>query len=70
MDFNCFCGIHILYFFKNNYYLENTVNGANDIFPQEECEVKSSEEMKKLYEILGDAYKEGKNNGYPILFWQ
>ena len=56
--------------FKNNYYLENTVNGANDIFPQEECEVKSSEEMKNLYEILGDAYKEGKNNGYPILFWQ
>ena len=56
--------------FKNNYYLENTVNGANDSYPQEECKVKSSEEMKKLYEVLGNSYKEGKNDEYPILFWQ
>lgn len=56
--------------FKNNYYLENTVNGKNDIYPHEECKVKSSEEMKKLYEVLGNSYKEGKNDGYPILFWQ
>lgn len=56
--------------FKNNYYLENTVNGANDIYEQEECKVKTSQEMKNLYTTLGEAYKEDINNGYPILTWQ
>ena len=59
--------------FKNNYYLENTVNESNDIYPQEECKVKNSQEMKELYSTLGDAYKEDTdniNNGYPILNWQ
>ena len=59
--------------FKNNYYLENTVNGLNDIYPQEECKVKNSQEMKELYYALGKSYKEDTaniNNGYPILSWQ
>ena len=59
--------------FKNNYYLENTVNGANDIYEQEECKVKTSQETKHLYTTLGESYKEdinNINNGYPILTWQ
>ena len=59
--------------FKNNYYLENTVNGSNDIYPQEECKVKNSQEMKELYSTLGEAFKKDTaniNNGYPILKWQ
>ena len=59
--------------FKNNYYLENTVNGSNDIYPEEECKVKNSQEMKELYSALGKAYEEDANNinnGYPILTWQ
>ena len=59
--------------FKNNYYLENTVNESNDIYPQEECKVKNSQEMKGLHSVLGKAYEEDTaniNNGYPILTWQ
>ena len=67
------CSGNSLVTFKNNYYLENTVNGSNDIYPQEECKVKNSQEMKKLYSVLGKAYEEDTsniNNGYPILNWQ
>ena len=59
--------------FKNNYYLENTINGADDKYPIEECELKTSQEMKELYTMLGKSYKEDTNNvnnGYPILQWQ
>ena len=59
--------------FKNNYYLENTVNGANDIYIIEQNKVKNEQEMKNLYSSLGEMYKEdinNINNGYPILYWQ
>ena len=38
-----------------------------------ECSFKTSDELKKLYEVLGNDFKEdieGINNGYPILEWQ
>lgn len=59
--------------FKNNYYLENTVNGTNDIYNIEQNKVKNEQEMKNLYSILGEMYKEDTNNinnGYPVLYWQ
>ena len=71
--FSINCSGNSLVTFKNNYYLENTVNDSNDIFPQEECIVKNSQEMKELYSTLGNAFKEDSNNinnGYPILQWQ
>ena len=57
---------------KNCYFFENTVNGGNgsDI---EGVEVKNEEELKKIYMILRNDFKEDKNNinnGYPILSWQ
>ena len=58
---------------KNNYYLENTVNGSNDTILQRECTVKNIQEMKSLAPALGAAFEEDKdniNNGYPILSWQ
>ena len=67
------CSKSSLVTFKNNYYLENTINGANDIYPIEECKVKNSEAMKELYTILGKSYEKdinNINNGYPILTWQ
>ena len=67
------CSGNSLVNFKNNYYLENTVNTSNDLYPQEECKVKNEQEMKELYTILGTAFKNDTNiinDGYPILNWQ
>ena len=59
---------------KNNYYLENIINEtSNDETRIEGVEVKSSEDLKDLTSVLGEAFKEdvnNKNNGYPILSWQ
>ena len=58
---------------ENNYFLENTVNGGNGINVIEGTKSKSSDEMKEIYNILGNKFKEDTNiinNGYPILFWQ
>lgn len=58
---------------NNCYYLNGSVNGGNDI---DECEGvinNSSEELKLLATVLGDAFEEDLNNinnGYPILTWQ
>ena len=57
---------------NNNYYEENIVNNANDINITG-IEVKTSNDMKKLYTVLGINWQEDKrniNNGYPILQWQ
>lgn len=57
----------------NCYYLENTVNNGNDFIPNEGILPLSLEEIKKSFNILGEAFKEDKNNinrGYPILNWQ
>ncbi len=56
----------------NMYLLENTVNGGNgsDV---EGVERKNEEELKNIYTVLGNAFKEDTNNinsGYPILSWQ
>lgn len=58
---------------ENNYFLENTVNGGNGINIIEGTESKTVEEMKEIYNLLGNKFKKdsnGINNGYPILFWQ
>lgn len=58
---------------ENCYYLENTVNGANETVIREEITVKTSEELKSMASTLGSAFKEDTNNinnGYPILSWQ
>ena len=58
---------------ENNYFLENTVNGGNGINIIEGTESKTVEEMKEIYNLLGNKFKEDTNiinNGYPILFWQ
>ena len=57
----------------NCYYLENTVNGLNEIGIIDGITVKTSEELKNLANILGEAFKKDENtinNGYPILQWQ
>lgn len=57
----------------NCYYLENTVNGANETEIIEGIAVKTGEQLKKLADALGEAFKEDINtinNGYPILEWQ
>ena len=44
--------------------MEHTFNGT---------EAKTSDELKKCYELLGNAFKEDVNNinnGYPLLSWQ
>ena len=44
--------------------MADTLNGTK---------AKSSEELKKCYELLGNAFKKDTNNinnGYPILDWQ
>lgn len=59
--------------FKNNYYLENTINGANDKYEVEQNKVKNNQEMKLLASTLGSAFKENStniNNGFPVLEWQ
>lgn len=59
---------------ENNYYLENIVNGiSNDKIIIDGIAVKTSEELKKIYSVLGSAFEEDTNNinnGYPILAWQ
>ena len=58
---------------NNCYYLENTVNGANETDVIDGVTVKTSEELKALAPTLGTAFKEapeGTNDGYPILQWQ
>ena len=55
----------------NNYYLINTVNGGNDILSK--ATQKTSNELKSMVNILGNAFKEdidNINNGYPVLNWQ
>ena len=67
------CAHSLLAIFKNNYYLENTVNGSNDLYAYEECKAMNSQELKGVYVTLGNAFKEDANNinnGYPILSWQ
>lgn len=57
---------------ENNYYLENTVNGTN-VITGSGTTIKTSEELKKAYLLLGEMFKEDTNNinnGYPILSWQ
>ena len=59
---------------KNNYYLENVINGtSNDKINIEGINVINSENLKNLSETLGEAYKQDTNNinnGYPVLRWQ
>ena len=58
---------------KNSYYLENTVNGANDRETINGVTAKTSEELKAIASVLGSAFKQDTNNinnGYPILTWQ
>lgn len=57
---------------KNNYFLVNTVNDGNGL-DIEGVETKNEEELKKIYTVLGNDFKEDTNNinnGYPILQWQ
>ena len=57
---------------ENNFYLENVVNGGNGI-ELEGSIVKTMGELKKIYNLLGNEFKEDLNNinnGYPILNWQ
>ena len=57
---------------ENCYYLENTVNNTNgNILPG--TTVKTNNEIKNIYTLLGNAFKQdtnNKNNGYPILSWE
>lgn len=58
---------------KNNYFLENTVNGENGGEVSEGTESKTTDEMKEIYNLLGNKFKKDSNeinNGYPILYWQ
>lgn len=55
-----------------NYFLENTVNGENGYIISG-TEVKTSNEMREIYLLLGQPFKKDTNNinnGYPILNWQ
>ena len=57
---------------KNNYCLNNTVNGNNGE-EQEGVIIKDSNEMRDISSLLGKNFKEDTNNinnGYPILQWQ
>ncbi len=60
----------------NSYALEGSANklfGENTSVINENCSFKNSDELKSLYNILGNAFEEdleNKNNGYPILSWQ
>ena len=55
---------------ENNYFLENTVNGENGVDLLDGTESKNVDEMKEIYNILGNKFKKDVNDGYPILFWQ
>ena len=57
---------------EHNYFLENVVNNS-DGNSMNGVEAKTAEELKEIYNILGESWKEdneGINNGYPILNWQ
>ena len=60
----------------NCYSLEGVATnlyGVNEATIGSECSFKTSDELKSLYEVLGNAFKEdteNKNNGYPILSWE
>ena len=57
---------------KNNYCLNNTVNGNNGT-EQEGVIIKDANEMRDASSLLGKNFKEDQNNinnGYPILKWQ
>lgn len=60
----------------NCYALEGSTNklfGENTSEINENCSFKNSSELKSLYNILGNVFREdleNKNNGYPILSWQ
>ena len=60
----------------NCYALEGSTNklfGENTSVINENCSFKNSDELKSLYNILGNTFREdleNVNNGYPILFWQ
>ena len=60
----------------NCYSLEGVTSklfGVNSSIVGSECSFKTSDELKNLYEVLGNDFKEdieGINNGYPILEWQ
>lgn len=59
---------------RNNYYLENVINGtSNDRIIIDGIEAMEEENLKGLSSVLGVAFKEDAdniNNGYPILQWQ
>ena len=58
---------------SNCYYLENTLNGANETNEIEGVILKTSEGLKGIADNLGSAFKTDTNNinnGYPILSWQ
>ena len=61
---------------NNCYSLEGVTGklfGENDSIIGSECSFKTSDELKSLYEVLGNGFKEdteNKNNGYPILSWE
>ena len=61
--------------YNNNYWLDTCggVYGIHNASSNEGAEPKTSDEIKNLYNILGDAYTKdlyNQNNGYPILKWQ
>ena len=56
---------------KNSYYLENTINGYENIY--EGAIAVNESKVKNIYKLLGEAFKEDTNNinnGYQILEWQ
>ena len=57
---------------QNCYFLENVVNEGNGT-NIEGIQKQSSEELKAIAEILGEAFKQDEDNinqGYPVLAWQ
>ena len=57
---------------KNSYYLENSINGSY-INTNEGVKAVTDSELKNIYTLLGNAFKEDSNkinNGYPIFSWQ
>ncbi len=60
----------------NSYTLSEVTDkiaGTNDSTIGSECSLKSSVELKQIYTILGESFKQDESNinqGYPILAWQ
>ena len=46
---------------ENNYFLENTVNGENGVDLLDGTESKNVDEMKEIYNILGNKFKKDVN---------